>query len=114
MPYTKEDLDKMTPIQGPRVPITAIELNELYRPILQAWLDDHGVRPTCPACESPDYLLTMRMIPFAFAQLEDPWHIYIRLCRNCGHMLQFDLPVQITPETVLTTRAPSEADPPAR
>jgi len=112
MPYTKEDLDKMTPTRGPKVPVSTIELNAEYKPIFQAWLDEHHVRSTCPACESPAYFLTSRVIPFANGELDGPWHIYIRLCRNCGHMLEFDLPVQITPLSAFTNRPADDSSAP--
>lgn len=71
------------------------ELNAIYRPLFQSWLDEHGARPTCPVCESPDYLLTARFLPFAAPELDDTWRIYIRLCRRCRHMLQFDIGRQL-------------------
>lgn len=84
-----------------------IELNDIYKPRFQQWLDEHHVRPTCPACDSPDYLLTMRVIPYAAPELRDIWKFYIRLCRHCGHMMQFDLGDALNP--IQTIQGPSDA-----
>lgn len=82
-----------------------IELNETYRPRFQAWLDAHHVRPTCPACESPDYLLTGRVLVYTFPAYPENWALRYRLCRQCGHVMAFDLGELLEP--------PNDAPPPA-
>lgn len=86
------------------------ELNAETRPRFQAWLDAHNVRATCPACESPTYALTSRIFTGVFPGYPDNYAVYQRICRDCGHILGFDIREQIQAPT---DAPPSEMHPPA-
>lgn len=80
--------------------IELMELNAETRPRFQAWLDEHHIRPTCLACESPEYLLTSRIFPYVFPPYPNTYAVYHRICRDCGHIMAFDIREQINIPTV--------------
>lgn len=63
------------------------KLNPESEALFRAWQAAHNVRETCPLCDSPDYALGARNI----AGYGDLWFVHVRTCRNCGHVLLFDV-----------------------
>jgi len=65
------------------------ELNDIYRPRFLAWLREHGVRETCPACNSPEYALSGYGLVRVLPHIPSDSLPFARICRQCGHVMLF-------------------------